>query len=245
MNPDLADVVDWHGRRHGAPAELVAIHGPDRSSVITESFDTASLGHIPASHLTLAGQMGGALIERCDTAVTITVALASGTVFRWQGPPGRLAPSATLDTDPAVVTWLWSLLYPASGRGCAPTGSEIAGRVLLDTILTDAIERDWHEPVTPALEALHAGDLLELARLAGAPRPHGAISGTYIRQLMAHLEWRRIPLPTGNPATSLAALHRRAPYRWQLAIDLRDVLGDVESARTLLWAPTHWLSPQN
>ena len=245
MNPDLADIVDWHGRRHGAPAELVAIHGMGRSSLISDSFDTASLGHIPADHLVLAGQMGGALIERCDTAVTITVALASGTVLRWQGPPGQLAPSATLDTDPAVVTWLWSLLDPPSGHGCAPVGAEIAGRVLLDKIFTDAIERDWHEPVAPALEAFHAGDLHLLARLAGTPRPHGAVDGSYIRQLMAHLEWRRIPLPTGNPATSLAALHRRAPYRWQLAIDLRDVIGDVEGARALLWAPTRWLSPQS
>jgi hypothetical protein len=246
MDPRLSALVDCHSRRFGAPTELVAILGPDRSHVVVDGFDRSWIDAIPTDRLSLVGQLGGMVIERCDADMSVTVALAGGRVHRWCGQPGTLEAIATNSADDvATVALLWRVLDPQASvpRGSIETVfAEIAGRALLCDIVGCAVTDGDVEVLDAAVAAFATGSLASLARLGGAPRPPSTPNASYVRDLLVLSGHRRIPLPAGGSNRNDAALHRAVPYRWQIAADLTEVLGRGDAGKLIMACEPRWIS---
>lgn len=243
MDPRLIEVIDFHGRRFGAPVEVVALTGLGSSHVIGDGVDIRYIGGIPADRLTLVGQLGGMVVERLDDNTCITIALAGGFVGRWDGTPGRLRLVPPENIDPDTTLLVWRLLDDDAAVPRGPkelVHGEIAGRALLAAVVGDCFSSDDLRHLDETVEAFTKGDLHALARLAGVPRPRRTVDGEYVRDVLIHAGHKRVPIPRGNPERDVRALHRGVPFRWQIAADVGEILDGRDSARAILLSDPQW-----
>lgn len=243
MDPRVADTIDWHSRRLGAPVEIVALMHPGASHVMADGLTSDWIAAVPADRLCLVGQLGGLVIVRSEVDVTITTVLAGGGVDVRRGPPGSLECLDTNMAELSEVAMLWRLLDPQVSR---PPGSsqqalaEITARALLTQVLGDVMTNDDILTLDRAVAAFATGSLIDLARCAGMPRPPRHLVAGYLRQVMALGGCRRIPPPRGKGAGDYSEFHRLVPYRWQIAADLATVLARPGAAKELLASGVRW-----
>lgn len=243
MDPQLSEVVDYHGRRFGAPTELVALLGPGRSQVVTDGLDQTWIAALPSDRISLVGQLGGMLVVRRDECTTVIATLAGGHVSHWRGQPGRLTPTDNDEIELEDLGLLWRLLDDMTTMPVGTTEtilSEITGRALLVDILGQAIITGGLDHVDDAIGAFASGSLTRLARLAGLPKPPARLHAGYARDCLVFSGHQRVPIPTGRSSTDLRALHRAVPKRWEIAADLAEILGSPHEAKRLLACSPTW-----